>query len=194
MEGMRVIWKGMSQMKRKYANLPNWPRIRHKRFGITYFNDEDFKGYATIVYLDKVTRPLKIKLEDRELCLVDDGYIWTQHFPKHAKHALTTMFNREREVVEWYFDICLGNKMSYNGIPYYDDLFLDVVVLPTGEIDLLDEDELKQALQNEFITKGQYDMAYAEAYELMDSVKSGKNKLIQRSKEDLKNLIMLDVK
>lgn len=31
-----------------------------------------------------------------------------------------------------------------NGVPYKDDLYLDVVVTPTGEIKLLDEDEQKK--------------------------------------------------
>ena len=178
----------MSLVKRKFANLPNWPRLIKKRFGLTRIDDAEFKGYISIVYIDKVTRPLILKITGKELCLVDDGYIWTQYFPQGEKYALTTMFNVDSEVVEWYFDICAGNKINYKGVPYYDDLYLDVVVLPSGEIDLLDEDELKEALKFRDITAYQYDMAYKEAKKLIKSIKCGENKLLERSKNDLEFL------
>lgn len=44
---------------------------------------------------------------------------------------------------------------------------LDIVLLPSGEIFLLDEDELKEALDNKIITKAQYDNAYSEANRIM---------------------------
>lgn len=43
------------------------------------------------------------------------------------------------------------------------DIFLDIVLLPDGEIFLLDEDEFKKALDDKIITKVQYDRAYSEA-------------------------------
>lgn len=46
------------------------------------------------------------------------------------------MYDEKNEIVEWYFDIArkIGKE---NGIPYEEDLYLDVVVTPTGEIILL---------------------------------------------------------
>ncbi|MFL0252391.1 DUF402 domain-containing protein [Clostridium neuense] len=105
-----------------------------------------------------------------------------QHFPSDCKYALTTMFNGKQEVVQWYFDICDGNKLSSSGIPYYDDLYLDVVFLPTDELILLDGDELQQALKDKDITKDQYELAYGEAQMIMKNMQENKDLLLFDSK------------
>lgn len=53
----------------------------------------------------------------------------------------------------------------------------DVVVNPDGEIILLDENELKEALDRLEISKEDYDMAYKEANMLMNKLKGNKGKL-----------------
>ena len=73
------------------------------------------------------------------MCIVDDGYMWLQHFPKGQNCTVTTMFDADGEVIQWYIDICneIGTE---NNVPWWDDLFLDIIVLPTGEIIRQDED------------------------------------------------------
>lgn len=48
---------------------------------------------------------------------------------------MTTVINEKGEVVQWYFDITLANALTKEGVPYFDDLFLDVVVLPNKDRD-----------------------------------------------------------
>ena len=62
-------------------------------------------------------------------------------------------------------------------IQYEDDLYLDVVVNPEGEIILLDEDELKEALDRLEISKEDYNMAYNEDNMLMNKLKGNKCEL-----------------
>ena len=64
-----------------------------------------------------------------------------------------------------------------NGLPYEDDLYLDVVETPKGEIILLDEDELKEALDRRELTKEEYENAYKEAEKLMNILEKKKEKL-----------------
>lgn len=139
----------------------------------------------------RMTEPLLIDVAGNKLCLADKGYVWTQHFPKGLNYALTTMFDRKLEVVQWYFDICKGNKINDQGMPYYDDLYLDVVVLPTGEILLLDEDELTDALENNEISKEEYDLAYCEAEKLINDIKNDKNNLLNKTKDYLENMLLM---
>jgi uncharacterized protein len=178
-------------MKRTYANRPNWSRVIEKRFNFGYIDDGDFRGFLSILCIDKVREPLVLDVSESRLCLVDDGYIWTQHFLDDSKYALTTMFNRKYEVIQWYFDICNGNRVNETGIPYYDDLYLDVVVLPSGEIILLDEDELGDALKNNEITKEEYDLAHYEAEKLIDSIKNGNSNLLKNTKHYLDHMLSL---
>lgn len=164
-------------MKRTFANRSDWTRIIDKRFKLKYIEQKEFKGYVSIIYADKVKEPLVVKAGNKKLCVMDNGFIWMQHFPKDCNYALTTAFNDKHEVVQWYFDICDGNKIDSSGIPYYDDLYLDVVLLPTGEMTLLDEDELQQALKDKDITKDQYELAYGEAKMIMKNIQENKELL-----------------
>ena len=64
-----------------------------------------------------------------------------------------------------------------NEIPFEDDLYLDVVITPTGEIFLLDEDELIDRYNRLEVNKKDYDMAYDEANNLIKKLKNNKDKL-----------------
>lgn len=173
-------------MKRTYADRPNWKRIEKKEFKLTYVENKDFKGYLSAIFIQKVKAPLIIETAGKKRILADENFIWMQIFPNNSNYAITTMFNEKEEVVQWYFDICDGNKVSPTGMPYYDDLYLDVVLLPSGETILLDEDELIEALDNRKITKEQFDLAYLEANNLIKDLQHNKNKLPLRSKAYLK--------
>lgn len=178
-------------MKRTFADRPNWTRIIERRFKLTYVEEKEFKGYVSIIYIDKVKEPLVIEVAGRYVCLANDGFIWIQHFPKDCNYALTTMINEKHEVIQWYFDICNGNKINFSGIPYYDDLYLDVVLLPTGEILLLDEDELEEALKENDITKEQYELAYFEAEKLIYNIQKNKEVLLINSEWYLEHMLSL---
>ncbi len=178
-------------MKRTYADRPNWHRVIEKRFKLTYIEDKVLEGYMSIIYIDKVREPLIVGVEDKRLCLADDGFIWTQYFPIERNYALTSQFNRNHDIIQLYFDICDGNKISSSGVPYYDDLYLDVVLLPSGEILLFDEDELKQALEDNEISKEQFELAYHEAKILTDYIQTNKDMLLNSSGEYLKYMLSL---
>lgn len=55
-------------------------------------------------------------------------------FPEKSNYALTAMFDKKHEIIQLYIDICNGNQLSPSGIPYYDDLYLDGVLLPSGDL------------------------------------------------------------
>jgi predicted RNA-binding protein associated with RNAse of E/G family len=157
-------------MERKLVNRPNWKRIMGKRFKLSYVENSDFTGYVTALYLDKVREPLIVEAAGRQLRLVDNGYIWLQHLPNNENYALTTMYDSQGNVVQWYFDITKQNSVNAEGIPYFDDLYLDVVVLPSSEVIILDEDELQGAVNVGDITKDDYSLAYKTAKQIIDGI------------------------
>jgi predicted RNA-binding protein associated with RNAse of E/G family len=178
-------------IKRKFADRPDWTRVLEKRFSLTYIDNKELEGYLAITYIDKVNEPLVLDVAYKNLCLADNGYIWTQYFPKACNYSVTTMFNEKQEIIQLYFDVCNGNMVSPSGIPYYDDLYLDVVLLSTGEVLLFDEDELEEALGNNDIAKEQYDLAYFEAKKLIKYIENNKNELLGVSKKYLDYMISL---
>lgn len=162
-------------MKRKYADRPNWKRIIEKYYSSMYVDDENFRGHVAMINLHKVREPLWVQYGQQRLCIVDDGYIWLQHVPEQGGHVLTSTFSSEGELVQCYFDIVKSVGTTQEGIPYWDDLYTDVVALPNGALHILDEDELEEAYLKSKISKTDYDYAKEEAQLLIQSIKSKTN-------------------
>jgi predicted RNA-binding protein associated with RNAse of E/G family len=161
-------------VKRLLANRPDWKRILQKRFYCSYFESKEFTGYATLLCLDKVREPLWAKSSKKKICIVDNNYSWLQFFPKDKNYAMTAQFNEHGQIVQWYIEICLQHGITENNIPWLDDLFLDIVVFPTGEIELLDFEELQNAFVVAEISKNEYDLAISESKKLMTEISENK--------------------
>lgn len=116
-------------MKRKYGDRANWKRVTERRYAQTYLETVSFRGYVSLLQIIKVQEPLYVTYANQSICLADDGYMWLQQFPVGAHHAVTTMFDAEGQVVQWYIDICYRNGINEAGIPWMDDLYLDLIVL-----------------------------------------------------------------
>ena len=63
----------------------------------------------------------------------------------------------------------IGEQGTYpDGIPYFFDLYLDLVVYSDGRIAVDDMDELEEALSQKKITQEQFDLAVSTCDELKD--------------------------
>jgi len=169
-------------IKRRYGDRKEWKRVLQRRYAQTFIHTKDFKGYITLLHTLKVSEPLNTSYGENNVCIVDHGYMWLQQFPCDKNHCVTTMFDRNGNVVQWYIDICLRNGEE-NGSPWWDDLFLDIVVLPTGELFLKDEDELEEAFSRGVIDKDQYKLALNEVENLKSLIVKGNFDLIKLSND-----------
>ncbi|MDN4495625.1 DUF402 domain-containing protein [Ureibacillus aquaedulcis] len=168
-------------LKRKYGNRGDWKRVLKRTYQQTFHQDKDFSGYITLLSIEKVSEPLIVKGGAKEVCIVNDGYSWLQHFPIGKKHSLTTMFDDKGEIVQWYIDVCYEVGIE-NNTPWIDDLYLDIVVFPSGEIMLLDAEELDEALAEGVISKSMHDLAWEEARQVLNLIQQGKFNLIHLAK------------
>ena len=85
--------------------------------------------------------------------------------------------HEKKERVKYYFDIAFKNGLDEeSNIPYYDDLYLDITIDKEGKINILDEDELLDALNKKEITKKEFDLANKTKDLLLDSIKNKSNK------------------
>ncbi|WP_194543262.1 DUF402 domain-containing protein [Paenibacillus sp. JZ16] len=178
-------------MKRKYADRLDWRRVISRDFKCVLIEEQDFKGYVTLLSLHQVERKLFVQYQDKELCLAAEGYFWLQQFPLDSNFCVTTMLNQNREVIQRYIDISRVNGVSDEGIPYWDDLYLDVIVLPDGSLFIQDEDELEEALRQGHIEFQDYKLAKETAAKIILEVSSGENKVINNSMRHFWQLINL---
>jgi predicted RNA-binding protein associated with RNAse of E/G family len=165
-------------MKRKYADRANWSRILDKSYSSIFIDEKNFYGHIAFLELSKVKEQLSVTYGNNNLCIVDDGYVWLQHFPLRGEVVLTSTFDQDGNLVQCYFDIVKTVGVTLEGIPYCDDLFIDVVALPNGENYILDEDELEEAYKNKVITEEDYEFAKCIALELVESLKENRNYLM----------------
>ena len=169
-------------LERKYGDRSDWKRVIKREYKQRFLETDDFKGYITLLNVQQVSAPLFVQYAGKRICIVDDGYSWLQHFPCEKHYSLTTMFNYKGDVVQWYIDICFETGIEKNR-PWLDDLFLDIVVLPSGEIILIDEDELEDALADGVIDESLYNMACEEADHIIGLIKVNKFELLKKSRE-----------
>lgn len=175
-------------LKRRYGNRSEWKRVTDREYVQSFIDTEIFKGYVTLLKINKVTAPLYVEYGDEKICIVDDDFIWVQHFPIGKQHSLTTMFNAKGKIVQWYIDICHKTGVE-NNIPWLDDLFLDIVILPKGDMILLDEDELEEALITGTITEELYNLAWEETNKLVELIQNRKFGLVELAEIHKKSLI-----
>ena len=159
-------------VKKRYLHRNDWTRIIQRDYSILYINENDFKGFIALIKMNEVTIPLITECLNKKICIADNHYSWLQQLPLDKNFAITTMFDENGEIIQWYIDITYENGVE-NGEPYMVDLFLDIVVLPTGEIIEKDKDELEEALQKDWITKAQYELAYETFHHVLSQIQEG---------------------
>ena len=146
-------------------------RILKQRFNFIERRDDNFNGYIGLVHLDKVYKTLVGNVCGKDRELLKNGHTWLEWIEKDKNYCVIAIFNENNKLIEWYIDIILSQGLD-NGIPCYDDLYLDVVAFPDGNVIYMDEDELLDSLNNGTITKENYDLAYKTGNYLMNRYKN----------------------
>ncbi|MDF2531768.1 MAG: hypothetical protein K0R80_2597 [Clostridia bacterium] len=170
-------------MKRKYANRPNWKRVISRKMIMEKFDNHRFKGYAVLIHIEKVREALWVDLGGKKQCVVDNGYSWLTLFPENQSYVVTAMFNNQNEIVQWYIDICKERGFTDKGIPWYDDLYLDIIISSDLHISLIDEDDLALALEQNIINQADFDFAYQEANKLLKQLRENELTILKYSEE-----------
>ncbi len=137
-----------------------------------YYDNEDY--YISVKKIIKIEKPFIL---DDGLCLIDNGYYIVEVIPKNENYSMRVFVNREKEILEYYFDISLKNGIDEEtNIPYYIDLYLDITINKKGKIKVLDEDELKESLDKNEITREEFDLANKTKEILLENIKNRNNK------------------
>lgn len=176
-------------LKRKHADRSDWKRVTRRIYRQGYIEFKDFTGYIALLSVLEVSAPLFVDVNGQRICIVDNGYDWLQQIPDHGSHALTTIFDRSGRIVQWYIDICLRTGVDERNVPWFDDLFLDVVLLPSGDLTIKDATELEEARLAGEVGITEYEQAWAEANRIVTAIKSNRFRLIHLAAAHRKTLL-----
>lgn len=165
-------------MKLKYADKRNDSVILKNEFKMKNINIEEFNGTITLINILEVTNSISVTRPDNSKdCVLDLEYKWLGIYPKGQKYCITVMFDNNWKLLQWYFDIAKDICKYDSGVPYIEDLYLDIVLLPNGNHYMIDEDELEQALSENIITQNEYNMAYDIANRINNSLDNNFDKI-----------------
>jgi uncharacterized protein len=147
-----------------------------------------FSGIVTRFDMLKVREPLFVNYDTERLCIADAGFTWLQHFPSHANYVVSSIFDANGNLVQHYIDVILEQGLDDRGIPWFLDLYLDVIVTRSGQLILKDTHELESALETSEITKAQFDFAHVTALSLINRIEFGSFGLLELAIHHYSNL------
>lgn len=160
-------------MKKKL--LSNTYLNEAEKYQIKFYLDETDK-YIVVKKLIKLSKKYIIK---NNITLMDNGYYLIEIVPKNKNYVLRIFLNDQKEPVEYYIDITKENGIDKDTkIPYFIDLYLDIIIQNNGEVNIIDEDELKDALKNSDITEYDYQLAQCVKENLLKEIDENNNDLI----------------
>ena len=117
-------------MKRKRLSYDDWACITSKEFIVKNVVMHSFEGRICIIKIKEVTEPQIWKFNNQDIVACDKGMKWLFILPANDFYCITAMLNVEDEILGWYIDMIAAQGTDDDGVPYFDDLYLDLVVYP----------------------------------------------------------------
>lgn len=160
----------------KSLRKDEWSLFTKKNLKSIRVKEEGFIGTVGLLTIEAIEKPLFVSYPMYRLCIADKNYKWLQFAPENENWWLTVLFDDKDELIESYFDITKGNSFDDPYNPTFIDMFLDITFSKKREPKLLDEDELKEALDEHLITKEEYDFAFLVAKSIIKGYNKNKAK------------------
>lgn len=158
-------------MRMKYLDKRGWKRAiqsEYKEVAVTMDSDSWIIGMLTV---KKTKSPLIVDVLNEKVCVLDNGYRWMTVLPEKQNFSMTVMYDRDLNVRQYYFDINEHNVLEL-GEARRRDMYLDILALPDGRLELVDEDDLDNALKTGKIDKKTHSYATHVAEMLKENLQS----------------------
>lgn len=166
-------------MKRSRLSYDEWKCIKSKKLKGKQINDDFFNGYIGIIEIEEVSEKQIWTFDGEDITVCDKGLKWLSILPQNDFYCITAMLNKENHILLWYIDMIANQGIDPDGIPYFDDLYLDLVVYPNGTIKVDDMDELEEALAVNDITQEQFNLAIRTSNKLKAGLLSDVERFIE---------------
>ena len=93
--------------------------------------------------------------------------------PERGGLCITAQLQADDTVSLWYIDMIAERGVDERGIPWFDDLYLDLIVHPDGTMIVDDREELDEALRQGDITRAQHQQALSTCAMLQKGLEGG---------------------
>lgn len=137
----------------------DWRRILARDYAFRLCESGGCREAESLLTIRQISAPLVVQNSAGSVKVVERGYRWVQIAREGAFVWLTAMFDDQGKLLQMYFDITAGNRFDAPDNPTFRDMYLDVVMTPAGELQVLDQDELDEALAQGVITAAEHEHA-----------------------------------
>lgn len=165
-------------MSIKDMRRSDWTRIIKRKYISREITSNSISGRESLIAIQEITAPLTVTSTGKAVKIVEVGYCWLQTALKDSRVWMTVMFDEQGKLLQLYFDITAGNCLDNPDNPCFRDMYLDVVMHDDGEIFILDQDELDEALNTGKITQDEYNQTTEACRNLTDYLAGNKESVI----------------
>lgn len=127
-----------------------------------YMDNELFKGWVAINYITDGERIFWDFEKAGSVPVCGKDMIWLRIIPDNASRAILAFFLPDHSVSAMYVDVIEETGIDEDGVVYFIDKYLDVMLTPKGDIIVCDRDELDAAYNSGEINTYQYENALHE--------------------------------
>ena len=170
-------------MKRSRLSYDEWKCILSKDMHGKRVNSELLDGYIGLIEIKEVSEAQIWKFNGEDVVVCDKGRKWLSILPRNDWYCITAMMDEEGNILLWYIDMIAEQGIDVDGVPYFDDLYLDLVVYPDGTILVDDMDELEEALSKKDITQEQFNLAIETSHRLQQGILSNISSFIKYTRK-----------
>ena len=153
-------------MKRTRLSRELWTCITEKDVRLARADFPEFRGVVCRLDIRAASAPQLWRRRGADVPICVAGGRWLELLPEAGGFCVTAMLDPAGNARVWYIDMIAGQGVDADGVPWFDDLYLDLLVWPDGEARLDDRDELDAALAAGGITAAQHAGALATAARL----------------------------
>lgn len=140
---------------------------------------EDLENRYSLIYIDRVKEKQVWKFLKGKPVVADEGFKWLVVAPKYENYVITMYMDQNMKTILWYIDMIDGQGIDEDGVYFYNDMFLDLIVLNSGEIIEDDRDEFERALIMGVISQEQYELVNKTALELKEKIWGDSNWILR---------------
>ncbi len=127
-----------------------------------YMDNELLKGWVSINYLTDGEKRFWKYEKSGSVPVCGKDMIWLTIIPDNTSRCISAYFLPDRRVSVWYVDVIEETGIDDDGVVYYIDKYLDVILTPQGDICIEDRDELDAAYASGELSATQYENALRE--------------------------------
>lgn len=177
--------KEMLRIKHVRLTFDEWNRSIKKK--CVYLSQDEIQYYA-LIKIQHVIEPQVWNVFGKNLVVANDGYKWLVVVPKNDDYAITMYMNQKEKPILWYIDMKDGQGIDEDGVSYYNDIFLDLIVSEKRQIIEDDRDELEKAFADGIISEKQFRKANVTAKKLKQKIEKSPNWILKYCQEILKKI------